>query len=302
MNKEEIMNDMNFRNVCKSYGLNWTKFSINGDVIVLETPKSGIYVFLDENYNTIGIHEVNNMGLSLDIDDLSYGYEQLYRCAGINQTCYLPFPFSNLSLKEIVDLSNRIEIHELNHGHSCEFLVNGYVVDCDNDKGYIGLLGYIKFLGNQVKNYYKISYQMKLMGIQFPGAYTYLKKVTTNVNECINNHVRNRSIPTPSDIINYLGQSYDIEGKNYHELKAMIELLLLEKGINVDSNNINCDRIDIPSLLKKLLKVLNVPLEEVRAREQSNRESLNFEKIDLKSWLESDEKDLKQFQLKKVKE
>ena len=57
MTKDEIINDIKFRQQCGRYGLNWEKFQIYNDIIILDTSTKSLYVFMDKNYNVIGVEE-----------------------------------------------------------------------------------------------------------------------------------------------------------------------------------------------------------------------------------------------------
>ena len=60
MDKNKIKDDFAFSSKCIAYGLDWNDFNIYKDTIILNSPKKDIFVLLDDNYNTIGIHKMEH--------------------------------------------------------------------------------------------------------------------------------------------------------------------------------------------------------------------------------------------------
>ena len=306
MTKNELINDMNFRLRCIDYGLNWMNFEIfnfrNGDsVIAMVIPNKEIYILFDKNYNTICIEKSDAIS---DYEDLKYFVELKYNiycdCSEYvslyeNQFGY---PFQNFSLKNILDLTNRINTEETNHGHSSEFYVNGDLIIGDNDETYIGLLSYIKFIGEQIKQYYLSAYQMKMIGFDYPDVYSYVNSIITNINECVNQSIENNIRPYPVNILTYIGQNNkNIEQYNYY-LYNIINLLIKEKGYKVKRGIEYYKEIeptekiteDLSILSTKLLKILEVSDEEVKQKIDYTHATLEIECIDLNSWIEDKSK------------
>lgn len=74
MTKEDLINDMSFRQKCGQYGLDWKEdiIGISKDAILLN--KAGdVVVLFDKNYNTISIE--SNVELS-SIEEIDYYMEK----------------------------------------------------------------------------------------------------------------------------------------------------------------------------------------------------------------------------------
>lgn len=262
MIKEEIMDDENFRKRCSEYGLDWQNFEIYNDVIVLNAPKKGIYVLFDKNYNTIAIHRIEFANMHLTMQQIVEGYSQLYNYIDEKDGYSFSYPFQNFSLKQLVELSKGISIHETNHGHSKQMIFNGRHIVDENNENYIGLLSYIKFLGDQIKQYYLNEYKMKLLGLDYPAIHLYINRIMANINECVENSIKNGCRIFLVDINRYLGceNEYDIM------LYDVINLLYRENGVKIKPGIENCMKIekceksseDLSILSTNLLKLLNI--------------------------------------------
>lgn len=293
MNKTELMNDMNFRNKCCSYGLDWENFDIYNGVIILNSPKKNILVVLDEHYNTIAIYDKNDTASkSLTFE------ERLKKIKAVHEDTYntytkLPYPFQYFSLKQIVEIAKRVYIYEGNSGHSFDVIVNEELVEDKCDNVYVSLLLYIKFLGQQIEKYFMNLYQMKMMGFEYPDVCNYIKRLMYNINDCINTNIKKGNRPFPIDIIKYLGQDRKNIEKYTHVLYGIIDLLLQEKGVKIKSGieyykeiEMNqMDKINLSDISIRLLKILEVTEEELEARAQERKSTFEFRKINLQSWL-----------------
>ena len=292
MKKKELMEDMNFRSICCTYGLDWEDFDIFDDIIVLNSPKNNISVLIDNHYNIMGIYDKNDDINKLErLKMIKESYENVYT--------KLPYPFQDLSLKQIVELANRVFIHETNQGHSSEMLVNGELANDEDDSVYISLLSYIKFLGQQIKQYFMNLYQMKMMGFEYPDVYQYISSLMSNIDECVTVNIQKGIRPFPFDIIKYLGQDVDSIDEYDHALYSVIDLLLKQKGAKIKDDFRHYDEVeptekdntDLSELSKKLLKILEVPLEEVEQRYQERNQTFITKEFNLQSWLSDNNKD-----------
>lgn len=238
MTKEQVMNDMNFRTKCGSYGLYWEDFNIIHDIIVVSAPKKGIYVLFDNNYNTIGIHRMDANDKSLE--EIVDGYSELYEYVDEDTGHNFPYPFKSLSLKQIVELADKIFIHSSNHGNSFNMVIDGKIIDCSSDSTYVELLSYIKFIGEQIKTYFHNFYQMMVMGYDYLDIYSYVRRIMDNIDECIRVN-RERDINVrPIDILDYLGQERNRLDRYEHLLDQVIELYSKEddKDLSILSDNL----------------------------------------------------------------
>lgn len=290
MTKRDLINNVNFRNKCCDYGLDCEDFYILDDIIVLNSPKESILVLLDEHCNTIGIYDKNDDNSKLVpiekiLKEIKESYETVYY--------KLPYPFQNFSLKQIVELANRVYIRETNHGHSSNMIVNGEIVNDEYDSIYVSLLSYIKFLGQQIEQYFMNLYQMKMMGFDYSDVYQYISSLMNNIDECINANIKKGNRPFPIDIINYLEQDRNDIEKYDHELYSIIDLLLKQKGVKIKNGFEHYkeleitekDTTDLSEISKKLLKILEVSDEEVELRYQERNKTFEIKEINLQSWL-----------------
>lgn len=288
MTRKELLNDMKFKNKCYTYGLDYEDFDIVDDVIILSSPKKNIKFLLDEHYNIINIYNLNDTIYKyFSSDEIIKDAKRRYETLIIR----LPYPFQNYSIKQIVEIANRVSIHNTNHGHSSNMFVNGELVTNEQDDIYVSLLSYIKFLGKQIEQYYMNLYQMKMMDFNYYDIYEYIKKIMTNINECIDNNIEQNKRPFPIDIINYLGQNRNIIEENEQELYNIINLLLKDKGLKINEENYkkiketNSNIIDLSESADKLVKILTISEEEVDARYENINRTFEVNKIDLQSWL-----------------
>lgn len=242
MLKKDLVDNMKFRFKCGKYGLDWRNFEIYGDVIILNTPKDNIYVLLDKSFNTIGIHKVDISTVNLDKVHLAAIYSEINNLKNV-----LPYPLNNLTLEQLMNLSTRIDIHETNHGHSHNMIVNKDIVINNNNNNYISLLSYIKFLGKQIEQYYFDAYHMKMIGFDYPDIYSYIKNIMININDCIAINSKNNYRTFPTDIMEYLGQNNNIEDYK-HILYPIIEY----------EQKTELEKKELSILSKNLLKILDL--------------------------------------------
>ena len=128
-----------------------------------------------------------------DLEELANKIAEIYiKHSEFNETStnILPAPFEEFSIKEIQDLSKRITIMPSNHGHSTDMLINWQGVrrkDDDFSKLCFYYLTYIKFLGCYIERYFNELFRMKSLGINYPDIYTYLSKIISGIEKCIEN-------------------------------------------------------------------------------------------------------------------
>lgn len=295
MDKEIIINDINFRLACRNYGLDWDNFEIYDDVIIINSPKTFIYVLLDKNYNIIGVHKVKPATIHFSKREIARGYNELYSTLNEDDRFKLHYPFESFSLKQIVDISNRVEIIETNHGHSSDIIVNGSLVDGINDSVYIELLSYIKILGNEIKEYYLNCYHMYIMGFDYPDVFAYINAFMDNIDECINKSINNNERPFPIDILRYTGKTKFLDEYG-SALYDVMDLLMRQRGVKPKSGFEHYREIEIVSksdedlsnLSGKLIKILEVTDEEVKRNREDSFTNMRWNHIDLSSWLNND--------------
>ena len=285
MIKEKIIRDIKFRQRCTSYGLNWSQFKIvqisdENYIIALNDPIKNIYVLFDKNYNTISMEKGDWIKSREDLEKFVNSRYVMYT----NLPCVFStrknfgYPFNELTLKQIIDLSNRIEIVEINHGHSLRTKVNGCWYDRNtNENGkYFQLLTYIKFLGEEIKEYFELSYHMLSMGFEMPDVYEYVGTLINKINNCVDINLKNNKRTWPSDIIKSIGKNTresDMNGILYD----ITNLLIDNKGFKIKSGSIdelekieeNNKNKDLSIIAKALLEILKISDEEIKIREEN---------------------------------
>ncbi len=303
MSKDEIIYDTKFQQQCGKYGLNWENCEIYDEVILLNTQLQDLYLIFDKNYNTIAIDKFeSDYSIESKSDFVKrkyYGY--------CNFTDILPFgenfgyPFENFTLKQIIDLSNRIEIMETNHGHSLSTKINGewYNRQSKEHEDYFKLLSYIKFLGEEIKKYFLINYHLQVLGFEPPNIYEYIRKLINKVNNTINLCIEYDIRPWPTYIISSIGQDnreLNIDGI----LFDVVDLLLNDKGFKSKSGSIDeIEVFDKPNsksslsvLAMQLLKILDLSDEDLKKKEENIRkDSIEQQLSKVMPWIQEDLED-----------
>lgn len=277
MEKEKIMNDIKFRQKCCKFGLNWSDFEILRGLIVLKTSAEDLYLFLDNHYNVVTIKKC----FVEPDDDIC----EIIRYRYANYTGEIPsdidtgYLFDEFSLKQIADISNRVNIIETNHGHSTQIEINGEFYENDPDNHYLQLISYIKFLHEQIKLFWENTYTLTMLDFEVPDVYSYLRKIIIKINECIDINLKDNKRPHPMDIMNYIGQtefySKEIEKMN-SLLYNVIDLLIKERGMKSKNGTLyqlECisEEEKLPplsTLAHNVLKILEVSDEQVLENKQ----------------------------------
>lgn len=299
MEKDKIMNDMEFRRKCCNYGLSWSDFNIFDNIIILKTPRKDTYVLLDDKYNIIDIPQIDLSNPNEKIEDVIIKYNNSHNNVDKNGENIFLSPFQNLSFKQLLELSKRITVRTNNNGHSCYIIVNGEYVEDQKNNIYVDLLLYINFLGKQIKQYYTNLYQMRMMGIDYPDVYSYINSIMDIINKLVEEYLSKNSIPFPSEIINRLGQiKYSLNHCD-HELFGILRLHLIMKKVEMkdyfdyyeESEPLRDEDSDLSTLSTKLLKLLDISDDEVRVRLEDVKKTMKFNDINLKSFFSNKSKD-----------
>lgn len=299
MEKDKIMNDMEFRKKCCNYGLSWSDFNIFDNIIILKTPRKDTYVLFDDKYNIVGIPQIDLSNPNEKIEDVIIKYNNSHNNVDKNgENVFLP-PFQNLNIKQLLELSKRIIVRTNNNGHSCYIIVNGEYVEDQKNNVYSDLLLYIKFLGEQIHKYYTNLYQMRMMGIDYPDVYSYIITIMGTINIFVDESLLKDTIPFPSEIINRLGQTKLSLDYCDHELFGILRLHLLMKEKEMgeffdyykESEPLRDEDSDLSVLSTKLLKLLDVSDDVVKARLDDAKRTWKYNNINLKSFLSTESKD-----------
>lgn len=296
MTKNDLINDFNFRQKCGEYGLYWENAEIYENVILINTPIEGLYVIFDKNYNTIGVEKNEYQ----DEEQFANVFYERYS----EFTDLLPFgesfdyPFQNYTLKNFIDLANRVDILESNHGHSISTKINGewYNRNSQENEEYFQLLSYVKFISEEIKMYFLLSYHMQAMGYEMPDVYSYVRALIKNVNASINYQIENNHRPWPADILSSIGQNnrkLNFDGMLYD----IADLLMKQNGVKVKSGSpdslveidSSINKADLSILSDKLLKILDLSDEDLGEKERNMDEQFVQHQIEsLMQWITED--------------
>lgn len=193
---------------------------------------------------------------------LKYDYLKKYEKA------IFPEPFQDFSIKQIVDLGERIEVHNTNHGHTFNIILNEQRVVDEKERCYTSLLCYIKFLSEQMEDYFQNYRQMKILGFPYPDIYTYITRIVSRMKSCIAGNLAKEKRTNPIDIIDSIGQIHRKEEINEQELYEIIDFIELGKDLTTREE---------ANKLKRFI----IPKEEIEKR----RKNIEREVIDINSYL-----------------
>ena len=162
----------------------------------------------------------------------------------------LPYPFENVSVKEIMEIAKRIRFHDTNHGHSFFIVLNGEMIEDEDENPYIDLLAYMEFLAGQIDTENRIREKRK----EPFNAHEFASNLINKINEFFEVKKDYLEDMFPTDILEYIGLDPETIFAYMQETYCILELF--SKGRD-DS---------LTDKATELLKVLDVPEEEVERR------------------------------------
>ena len=145
MERKEILHSDKFKDTCNLFGINWLDFNIVNNAIVVPNNNNLLFIF-DENYNIFGIYEPKFYNQNMSEEAIVKHYYDVYSNVDSSLNTVLPYPFQQLSIKDVMDIADRIEIMICNNGHSTFPLVNGKEISKEENRDFKDLLIYTKFL------------------------------------------------------------------------------------------------------------------------------------------------------------
>ncbi|MBR4672240.1 MAG: hypothetical protein IKO78_03470 [Bacilli bacterium] len=288
--------DHDFRSSCVSYGINIYDFILCDDAAVLKSPREGFYIFLDRNsYSTMGIRNIPANSTDVDFDKDSSTFKNLFSTISQDMGMALPYPFQNMSLKQLTDLANRVEVVDRNHGHSYDLIVNEKRVSDSIDDDSI-LLGAAKYIAVKANEYWHNTYKSMLLGEQeepgVKGVYRHLANIMHNLNEYVDLCIKNGVAPRISDAAAYIGCSYKEIDIYASELYCLLRVLLRSKGYDFKTFDL-IEKIpedkgkDFDVRSTKLLSILSIPKSEVQERTRNLDKGLYRHSGSLKEFFEA---------------
>ena len=293
--KENIMHDGDFRRKCHEYGVKWDDFSIGERYgneplsIIVNTPNKDVYIIMDEKYNVIGVHRFDSNETNRSLYNTTCNLRKMYNCV---------YVLYNLTIGDIVELANRVNLTIRNNTGSLRMLVNGENVNMDYGKTYIELLSYVKFLGKKIEEYYRNLYKAKILGLEYPSIISYVMGIINNIDDCVNRCIEEGRRPWPMDILNCIGDNADLIDQYNYALYEVIDLLLNEKGYKASNGFENYMKIetsdreqsDLFDKSDDLRAILTIPKSVMKERLKKANLTLEFDDINLEEFIAGDEK------------
>lgn len=260
LERKNIENHFKYLRTCKKYDLTRGCFYIIGDTVVAHSVYTGVRVIFNEKLDIIGV--------SSGPKDFSYTTACEFSKTFYDNYAYksstLVYPFDELSLKNISDIADMVEVREVNHGHSSLTFVNGELASDNFTYDQIRMLSFIKYLDYKIKQYYDIVSELKMLGFQVPDIHTYINRHLSSIDSCITMYAKNENRPFPYDIVSFTGSDIKLIDEFDHELYHIISLLLAEKGLEVDRilyNKLMPSRkpnVDLSMLVDDICKKLDI--------------------------------------------
>lgn len=223
MDKNKIIEDLDFRNRCTQFGLDWRDFKILDNMILVATPKQNMYMLLDQNYNIINFVQLVDEQLD-DIRKCYNDYQNLIvtRLSNTANT----FTFRYLSIKQIHDISDRILLNTDQDGWPREIEINGQWYQNLDSNLFLKQISYLKFIEEEINIYWKKVYQFKLCGFQVVSLTEYLNAIEQHIKLCIEENLAKNRQPLPILVLEYLGQREYSNQPLYGLLFDVIECFL----------------------------------------------------------------------------
>ena len=320
MNRYEVIRDKRFIEKCNALGLEYKDIEIYNGTIIAKTYKPMTYVIFDNKYNIIHIHQAQFYNAFEPIYYIVNSAKNEYETLTLKEAYDMIFPhplkfpfktepfynfFEDYTLKQIVDLADRIDYFDDFKNRSWDNMVVNYERIEDNNSIYVYLLSYIKFLAREIDEYYINSYHAKMLNIKYTSIFEYLIYVMMRIDDIVNDYIKENEMPYPRNIINNLGQkNSNIINDNILELNSIINFLLnVKTGIINLSLNIKGyepkegddsyreiestteDKVDIVSKADDLLSLLDVSDEEIKVRREEYTRTRDFKTINLGEYL-----------------
>lgn len=236
---------MDFLKICNKIGVDSNVREYCGNLFLLK--KDDTVILFDNEYNIIDFEK-----RKLSKEEICNKYK-IFTEKLNDEKC---FPFNNVSIKQIIDISSDIE---LNHNH--DLISENYNYEPYNI--YLQLLCYILFLGDEIKKYQQYSYHMNRVGLDIPNVIDYTKALINKINVYIDNVDTNKEI-NPMYLLRYLGKNL----KDY-ELTRNLLSLLRYNHLNNFGNDYLLTKVDE---LLEFINDLDNPLSK-------NNESKQYKKV-----------------------
>ena len=298
LNEKEILatrDDSRFRDACSSYGIFPYDLLLCNDAAVLKSPREGFYIFLDrDSYSTMGIERIPASRTNVDLEQDSATYKSLFNITSEDMKMVLPYPFQEMTLKQLTDLTDRVEVVDRNYGYSYDLIVNEKRVE-DKESDDSILLGAAKYLTAKADEYWHNTYRAMLLQQQeehgVGSIYKYLGDVVRSLNEFVGLCIKDGRAPRINEAAAYIGDGSKEVDIYASELYCMLRVLLRSRGYDFETLDTvreipEEEGKDFDQRAMKLLKILDIPRSEMVRRTQSLDKGLYRHKGSLREFFE----------------
>ena len=227
MNKNEIMFNMRFKDVCDTYGFDSENFEVIGNGIVIFTPNKFGCAVLDEKYNIVYLG-VNFVDSSKAISPEAYVNAVIQHYSVEVPDKYLTFNF-----KRLMELSSRVEVEDDG------LYINGVLVDSKSDEDSKDLLLVSKFFEKEIRKFNINGYHMLCVGIHptidmFCYSNIIMNDILSYLYECIETN----KVPNTSELLSRLGMANLDNDVDVLGLESTIKVLLRRYGYEIQDNSL----------------------------------------------------------------
>ncbi len=270
-----IKSDRKLQKSKMSYDLDFYLFS---KVIVLETPKKGIYFLLDRNFNRFDI-----IHSSLDEELLRHTSTMQYLLYTRRFEEYLPgyFPaFADFSTEIILNIADRIQnIYKKSNvpfaDGSEDFHVTinkvDYTLNSSNQK--FKMLCFIKYLGEIAEYYFQGIYPLMAVDVlsSVPALGDYLNRIAKEIYKSLKQMDEQNPISSADRLITRFGHT-----EEYDKLRTLVELTCMLM------TECSFDIVELTALANACFHILDVPDEEYRHKRNTpyiQKSEADFEEL-----------------------
>lgn len=135
------------------------------------------------------------------------------------------FPFAGKTIEEIIQAGSQYDIHETNHGHSYDILMNHDILNINDDE--IRVMVFIKFVEEEIRKCAQEYDIDNLTPEQIDEITDFINMILNRIALMVSTLNQNGERPTPADVRSCLGQKPSY-GDIY--LFDIIELIMNSQG------------------------------------------------------------------------
>ena len=212
-----------FKLACNRFGLDYSKAIYCSNVLVVPSERSNIYVTFDKRCNVIDVGKYIN--INGNADDYFECIYTIFNDKHISNITICNDDYSTnakISLGEIIKLTDK---YKYDNKYSRVSITEEDNLD-ENQKNFISYFSFLRSVGDK---YNILRYQMLSCGVDIPDQRSYIRFVINDLNNYINECLKNNRKPDVHEFINYSGQ-INVFLVHSNEIDAAINLLMKIKG------------------------------------------------------------------------